>query len=78
MTLKTKPENADRILQALSIVQEGLRSMQALQAQTAQAHQKFLESQTEAGRTLQEMMKHTQRLAEIAFGHQPALLRRGK
>ena len=42
---------------ALHIVQEGLRSMQALQMQTAEAHKKFLETQTEAGRSLRMMME---------------------
>ena len=44
------------ILDALKVVQEGLKSMQHLQSQTAAAHQKFLEAQTEANRSLQAMM----------------------
>jgi acyl transferase domain-containing protein/NAD(P)-dependent dehydrogenase (short-subunit alcohol dehydrogenase family) len=56
------------IRDALTVVQEGLRSMQHLQSQTAAAHQKFLEVQTEANRSLQEMMQNTQRLAEQSLG----------
>ena len=56
------------ILDALKVVQEGLKSMQHLQSQTAAAHQKFLETQTEANRSLQQMMQHTQRLAEQSLG----------
>jgi acyl transferase domain-containing protein/NAD(P)-dependent dehydrogenase (short-subunit alcohol dehydrogenase family) len=53
---------------ALKAVQEGMKSMQQLQAQTARTHQKFLETQSEAGRTLQSMMDQTRRMAEIAMG----------
>jgi acyl transferase domain-containing protein/NAD(P)-dependent dehydrogenase (short-subunit alcohol dehydrogenase family) len=56
------------ILDALKVVQEGLKSMQHLQSQTAAAHQKFLEAQTEANRSLQAMMQNTQRLAEQSLG----------
>ena len=58
----------DIMLHALSVVQEGLKSMQALQEQTAQTHQKFLESQVRANQTLQNMMENTQR---IIFGGTP-------
>ena len=53
---------------ALSVVQKGLESIQALQQQTAQAHQKFLETQSQASRTLQEMMKSTQVLVGSLTG----------
>jgi polyketide-type polyunsaturated fatty acid synthase PfaA len=56
------------ILDALKVVQEGLKSMQHLQSQTAAAHQKFLEAQTEANRSLQAMMHNTQRLAQQSLG----------
>jgi acyl transferase domain-containing protein len=56
------------ILDALKVVQEGLKSMQHLQSQTAAAHQKFLETQTEVNRSLQAMMQNTQRLAEQSLG----------
>jgi NAD(P)-dependent dehydrogenase (short-subunit alcohol dehydrogenase family)/acyl carrier protein len=42
--------------------------MQALQSQTARTHEKFLEAQTQASRTLQEMVQSTRRLAEAALG----------
>ncbi len=68
-------ETASSPLQdALRVVQEGFRSMQAIQTQTARTHEKFLESQTEASKTLQEMMAATQRLAESGLypGHPPS------
>ncbi len=65
-------DSSQPLLDALSIVQEGLKSMQVLQAQTAQAHQRFLETQQEAGRTLQQMMDSTQRLTEASLGLAPA------
>jgi len=69
---KDPTSTSDNLVNALDIVQEGLKSIQALQAQTAQAHQKFLETQAEASRTLQAMMASTQRLAEAALGLTPA------
>jgi len=62
------------IIDSLSLVQQGLKSMQDLQRQTAETHQKFLETQTEASRSLQAMMESTQRLAEASLGikSQPA------
>ncbi|MCP4353311.1 MAG: SDR family NAD(P)-dependent oxidoreductase [Desulfobacterales bacterium] len=53
---------------ALKVVQDGLKSMQALQMQTTEAHKKFLETQTEASRTLRQMMESTQHLAEVSMG----------
>ena len=58
--------DSDWIRQALSTLQQGLASMQALQQQTAETHQKFLDTQIQAGRTLQDMMAHTRRLAEAS------------
>jgi acyl transferase domain-containing protein/NAD(P)-dependent dehydrogenase (short-subunit alcohol dehydrogenase family)/acyl carrier protein len=57
--------------EAFRAVQEGLKSMQALQTQTAETHKKFLESQTYASQTLQRMMENTQRLAEVSLGIRP-------
>ncbi|MFC1811818.1 type I polyketide synthase, partial [Thermodesulfobacteriota bacterium] len=68
MESKNKPQQSESILNALKTVQEGLKSMQALQMQTAEAHKKFLETQTEAGRTLQNMMDSTRHLAEVSLG----------
>lgn len=53
---------------AFRAVQEGLKSIQNLHFQTAETHKKFLEAQTRAGRTLQEMMENTRRLAEMSLG----------
>ncbi|MBF0226796.1 MAG: acyltransferase domain-containing protein [Desulfobacterales bacterium] len=63
-----KGMNKNLVIDALKVVQEGLKSMQELQRQTAETHQKFLESQTEASKTLQSMMENTQRLAGAALG----------
>lgn len=41
---------------ALRVAEQGLKSMQALQMKTAEAHQKFLDTQAEAARVLMEMM----------------------
>ncbi|MFZ0612079.1 MAG: SDR family oxidoreductase [Desulfobacterales bacterium] len=60
--------DATWIHQALATLQQGLSSMQALQQQTAETHQKFLEAQIQAGRTLQTMMEHTRHLAAAATG----------
>ncbi len=62
------PNKRDYLNHALATVQQGLASMQALQAQTTQAHQKYLEAQAEAGRTLQQMLRSTQQLADTAMG----------
>ncbi|MBW2538278.1 MAG: SDR family NAD(P)-dependent oxidoreductase [Deltaproteobacteria bacterium] len=62
----------DVISGALRVVQEGLKSMQSLHRQTAETHKKFLETQTQASRTLQQMMENTQRLAEASLGLKPS------
>ena len=67
-TMKNKPQHNHFISDALKVVHEGLKSMQAIQMQTAEAHQKFLETQTQAAQTLQNMMENTQRLAEASMG----------
>ena len=53
---------------ALQVVQEGLRAMQALQQQTAAAHQKFLEGQELAHKTVQMVMETQQRLVAGSLG----------
>ncbi|HPA15143.1 MAG TPA: beta-ketoacyl synthase N-terminal-like domain-containing protein, partial [Desulfobacterales bacterium] len=65
-------KNPEFILDALKVVQEGLKSIQFLQMQTAETHKKFLETQAQAGRTLQEMMENTRRLAEASMGLNPS------
>ncbi len=67
-TMKKTPQHTHFISDALKVVHEGLKSMQAIQMQTAEAHQKFLETQTQAAQTLQNMMENTQRLAEASMG----------
>ncbi|QTA79644.1 Polyketide-type polyunsaturated fatty acid synthase [Desulfonema limicola] len=57
------------IADAFKTVQEGLKSMQALQMETAETHKKFLETQSQASRTLQEMIASTRHLAEFTIGH---------
>lgn len=63
----------DFVYQALQAVQQGLASMQSLQKQTADAHQKFLETQQENSRTLQHMMESTRRLTEASLGRAPGI-----
>ncbi|MGD9291051.1 MAG: acyltransferase domain-containing protein, partial [Desulfobacterales bacterium] len=65
---KNDINQSELIQNALKVVTQGLQSMQNLQTETARAHQRFLESQAEANRTLQEMMKSTQRLTEKSLG----------
>ena len=67
-TMKTKHAQNNIMLDALQVLQDGLKSMQALQKQTAETHQKFLESQTQAAKTLQQMMENTHRLVEESLG----------
>ena len=64
--------SSDILVHALNVVQEGLKSMQALQRQTAETHQKFLDSQTEANRTLQSMMENTRQWIFPSTGIIPA------
>ncbi|MGM0394680.1 MAG: beta-ketoacyl synthase N-terminal-like domain-containing protein, partial [Thermodesulfobacteriota bacterium] len=49
---------------AMHLVHKGLEAMQALQAQTAQAHEKFLETQAQASRTLAAMMSQTRQFVD--------------
>ncbi|MCF8092113.1 MAG: SDR family NAD(P)-dependent oxidoreductase, partial [Desulfotignum sp.] len=49
---------------AMHLIQKGLEAMQALQAQTARTHEKFLETQTQAGQTLAAMMAQTRRFID--------------
>ena len=53
---------ADHLTQAFQVVQEGLRSMQALQQQTAAAHERFLQTQEHAHRTFQMVIAQQQQL----------------
>ncbi len=58
--------------EAIHLVQKGLEAMQQLQSQTAHAHEKFLETQTQASKTLAGMMEQTREF----FSHVPASARR--
>ena len=53
---------------ALPVVQEGLRAMHALQQQTAEAHQRFLEGQELAHKTVQMVIETQQRLVAGSLG----------
>ena len=64
----TPKPSSDFVALALQTVQEGLKSMQTLQKQTAETHQKFLESQIESNRTLQKMIDSTQHLVASSMG----------
>ncbi|WP_457551964.1 SDR family oxidoreductase [Desulfobacula sp.] len=50
-------------MQAMKMVQKGLEAMQQLQTQTARVHEKFLDTQTQASKTLAAMMEQTRNLA---------------
>lgn len=52
---------------AMQMVQKGMESMQELQTRTALAHEKFLDTQAAASRTLQAMMEQTRFFAENAI-----------
>ncbi len=63
-TQKNDPGNLDsQALQAMKMIQKGLEAMQQLQTQTAHAHEKFLETQAQASKTLASMMEQTRNLA---------------
>ncbi|MCF8053249.1 MAG: acyltransferase domain-containing protein, partial [Desulfobacterales bacterium] len=49
---------------AFRVVEEGLRSMRALQEQTARAHEKFLDIQAESARNLQRLIENSQGMTE--------------
>ncbi|MBW1644694.1 MAG: hypothetical protein JRJ76_17910 [Deltaproteobacteria bacterium] len=71
---KNDQNHSNFVIDSLKLVQQGLKSMQDLQRQTAETHQKFLETQSDASRSLQEMMESTQRLVAASMGikSQPA------
>ena len=56
------------VVGVLQVVQEGLRAMQALQQQTAEAHQRFLEGQEAAHKTFQLVMESQQQLVASSLG----------
>ncbi len=62
-----KSNKNNLITDVLKVVHEGLKSMQSLQAKTAETHQKFLETQAESSRALQKMMESAKALAQVSF-----------
>ena len=56
------PQNPQQLHIALKTVQEGMQTLQSLQMKTAETHQKFLETQAQASKALQQMMRATGRL----------------
>ena len=69
----TWPASTDQLAQAFQVVQEGLRSMQALQQQTAAAHERFLQTQEQAHKTFQMLVAQQQHLMANALGLSEAL-----
>ncbi len=59
------PQNSPAY-EAMRMVSKGLEAMQQLQTQTARAHEKFLETQAQASKTLAGMMEQTRHLATPA------------
>ncbi len=55
--------SAGKKSELIAVVQEGLKSIQLMQEQTTRAHEKFLDSQTEASRALQRMLSSIGQLA---------------
>jgi len=62
-TAATAPLNG-----SLLLAQKGFEAMQQLQSQTARAHEKFLDTQAQASKTLANMMRQTREFASIAPG----------
>ncbi|MCU0586110.1 MAG: SDR family NAD(P)-dependent oxidoreductase [Desulfobacterales bacterium] len=73
MRKETPDAVSETIPDALRSVQEGLKTIQAIQLQTARAHEKFLETQAEATRVLLELVQATGRLAGLPAGQAPGL-----
>ncbi len=61
--MKATRNNPQQMSLALKTVQEGMQTLQSLQMKTAETHQKFLETQAQASKALQQMMRATGRLA---------------
>ncbi len=59
---RSRPRESIRASAALATVQQGLASLQSMQAQTARAHEKFLETQAEASRSLQQLIQAVRHL----------------
>ena len=68
------PEGGQPLAHAFAVVQEGLRAMQALQQQTAAAHERFLQTQEQAHKTFQMVLDSQQRLVAGVLGQPVAPL----
>ncbi len=69
-TSKNEPNDAKpapAIYHAMAMIQKGLESIEALQSQTAKTHEKFLETQQTASKTLQSMMEQTRIFANAVI-----------
>ncbi len=65
MRNKTKVNATSDVRQeALRTLQAGLKSIQEIQSQTTEAHKQFLETQKEAGRSLQRVIENVQYLSD--------------
>ncbi len=67
-TAATNAGDSAMLEQVQQSVREGLRAMQVLQQQTASAHERFLENQSAAHKTIHTIMENQQRLVERALG----------
>jgi len=74
-TKQNRAKSPFPIDQALQVVQEGLRSLQTLQLQTAEAHKLFLQTQAETGRALQKILEQTPLFIELSSANDPAVVR---
>ncbi|MCP4117293.1 MAG: SDR family oxidoreductase [Desulfobacteraceae bacterium] len=72
-TEQMRPPKAQQVQPgAVELIQRGLQSMEALQAQTARTHEKFLETQALASKTLQGMMEQTRIFAQTVVNNNGA------
>jgi NAD(P)-dependent dehydrogenase (short-subunit alcohol dehydrogenase family)/acyl carrier protein len=60
--------NQAAMSEGLRMIQEGLLAMQQLQQQTAEAHQRFLATQEQSHRTIQQLVEGQQRLLARTMG----------
>jgi acyl transferase domain-containing protein/NAD(P)-dependent dehydrogenase (short-subunit alcohol dehydrogenase family) len=60
--------DADSLAEALRTTQENLTYLQKIQEQTAQLHEKFLEGQETAQRTIQGLMEQQRKLLQASLG----------
>jgi acyl carrier protein/NAD(P)-dependent dehydrogenase (short-subunit alcohol dehydrogenase family)/3-hydroxymyristoyl/3-hydroxydecanoyl-(acyl carrier protein) dehydratase len=69
-TEQMRPQTSAQIQPGtMELIQRGLQSMEALQSQTARTHEKFLETQALASKTLQGMMEQTRIFAQAVVNN---------